>query len=155
MRVICLYSLLLTLEIPGGTIFKVTGRASILLKLAIVRTILLYAVLIVFAGNGLVAVAACLAGVTALFCAIAIGIACRVTGASVVQILVGWWAPIISAAGTGAAMYLATESISADWPRIIVGVLVGAVTYAALLWMTARDALDYLLRKAMPQLSRA
>jgi hypothetical protein len=52
-------------------------------------------------------------------------------------------------------MYLATEGISADWPRIIVGVVVGAVTYAALLWMTARDALDYLLRKAMPQLSRA
>ena len=155
MRMICLYSLLLTLEIPGGTIFKVTGRASILLKLAILRTILLYVALIFFAENGLVAVAACLAAVTAVFCAIAIGIACRVTGASIVQILTGWWAPLVSAAGTGAAMYLATESISGDWPRIIVGVLVGAVTYAALLWMTARDALDYLLRKAMPQLSRA
>ena len=58
---------------------------------------------IIFAENGLVAVAACLAGVTALFCAIAIGIACRVTGASVVRILAGWWAPLLSAAGTGAA----------------------------------------------------
>jgi O-antigen/teichoic acid export membrane protein len=155
MRVICIYSLLLTLEIPGGTIFKVTGRASILLKLAIVRTIMLYAALILFAHYGLVAVGACLAGVTALFAAIAIVIACRVTGASLVRILLSWWAPLISAAGAGAAMYLSTESLSGDWPRIIVGVVVGAVTYAALLWMTARDALDYLLRKAMPQLSRA
>jgi O-antigen/teichoic acid export membrane protein len=155
MRVICLYALLLTLEIPGGTIFKVTGRASMLLKLAVPRTIALYAALILFAQYGLVAVAACLVGVTAVSAAIAIGLACHVTGARPRQVAATCWAPLASAIGAGLVMLVATQPISGDWPRIIFGTAVGGLCYVGLLWVTARDSLMYLLEKTLPRFARA
>ena len=155
MQIICLYALLLTLEIPGGTIFKVTGRASMLLKLAIPRTILLYIALILFAHYGLAAVAWCLVGVTALFASIALGLACKVTGARPLQMVGACWAPAVSAVVTGGVIWLATVEIPGNWPKIFVGAAVGFLTYVGMLWVTDRTTLTYLLEKTFPRFAKA
>lgn len=155
MQMLCLYAVLLTIEIPGGTIFKVTGRASILLKLAIPRTILLFIALLLFAENGLVAVAACIAGVSAVFAVLALILASRAAGTGLGQLVTASWAPIVAALGAGAAILGVTQVVDGDWPTIIAGTAAGGVVYIALMWLVARDSLVYILGKAMPRFSRA
>jgi O-antigen/teichoic acid export membrane protein len=154
MQVLAIYALLLTMEIPGGTIFKVTGRASILLKLAIPRTILLFVALILFAQYGLVAVAACLAGVTALFASIALGLASRIIGTPLREMASIAWAPVLAAGVTGILLRGVVEMVAGAWPTIIVGTVAGALVYIGALWLVARDSLTYLLEKTFPRLVR-
>ena len=150
MQIMAVYGVILALEIPGGTIFKVTGRASILLKLAIPRTIMLYAVIAVVAYRGINAVAVALTLVTVLFAAIALVMASRVIGVKLITMVNTAWAPLIASAGAGVAMWGVMQGMSSPWPTIIVGAIVGGLVYLALLWFVARDALDYLLRKVVP-----
>jgi O-antigen/teichoic acid export membrane protein len=155
MQMLAIYALLLTIEIPGGTIFKVTGRASVLLKLAVPRTILLLVALLLFAENGLVAVAGCIVAVSALFALLAIVIAARATGTGLGAIVGTSWAPVVAALGAGAAILGVTLVVDGDWPTIIAGTAVGAVVYVALMWVVARDSLVYVLGKALPRFARA
>ena len=153
MQIISLYALCLALEIPGGTIFKVTGKASILLKLAIPRALALFGFIALFAHLGLNAVAWTLTAVTATFAAIALGMAARIIGVRVLGMLGAVWAPVIAAAGAGVAMLGVTQVIDLTWPSIIAGGLVGGIVYVVLLWIVARESLTYLLRKVSPGLA--
>jgi len=150
MQIMAIYAVILTLEIPGGTIFKVTNRATILLKLAIPRTIMLYVVIGLTAHAGIVAVAVALTLVTALFAGIALVMASRVIGVRALSMLNTSWAPLLASAGSGLALYAVTMVIDGAWPQILVGTVAGGVAYLALLWLFARDALEYLLGKTFP-----
>jgi O-antigen/teichoic acid export membrane protein len=155
MQMLCLYAVLLTIEIPGGTIFKVTGRASILLKLAIPRTILAFVALLLFAEHGLVAAAACIVGVSAVFAVLALVLASRAAGTGLGQLVAASWAPVVAALAAGAAILGVMAVVDGDWPTIIAGTAVGGAVYLALMWVVARDSLLYILGKAMPRFARA
>jgi O-antigen/teichoic acid export membrane protein len=153
MQIISLYALCLALEIPGGTIFKVTGKASILLKLAIPRALALFGFIALFAHLGINAVAWTLTAVTATFAAIALGMAARIIGVRVLGMLGAVWAPVVAAAGAGVAILGVTQVIDSTWPSIIAGGVVGGIVYVVLLWLVARESLTYLLRKVSPGLA--
>ncbi len=153
MQIICLYTLCLALEIPGGTIFKVTGRASILLKLAIPRTIALFGFIALFANQGINAVAWTLTAVTAVFAAIALLMAARIIRVRLLGMLGAVWPPTFAAAGAGLVMYGLVQVIDSTWPSIIAGAVAGAIVYLVLLWLVARESLLYLLRKVSPRLA--
>jgi O-antigen/teichoic acid export membrane protein len=150
MQIMAIYGVILALEIPGGTIFKVTGRASILLKLAIPRTIVLYVGIALIASRGINAVAVVLTLITLAFATIALVMASRVIGVRLVSMIGTFWAPLVAAGGTAAALWGVTQVLSAPWPTILVGAAVGGIVYLALLWLVARDALEYLIGKVIP-----
>jgi lipopolysaccharide exporter len=153
MQIISLYALCLAIEIPGGTIFKVTGRASILLKLAIPRTIALFGLIAVVATQGINAVAWTLTAVTFAFAAIALLMAARIIGVRVLSMGGAMWPPTLAAVGAGVAMYGVLQVVDGTWPSIIAGAVVGGIAYVALLWLVARESLMYLLRKLSPRLA--
>ena len=150
MQIMAIYGVILALEIPGGTIFKVTGRASILLKLAIPRTIVLYVGIALIASRGINAVAVVLTIITVVFAAIALVMASRVIGVRLITMLGTFWAPLVAAGATAAALWGVMQVLSSPWPTILVGAVVGGIVYIALLWVVARDALEYLIGKVIP-----
>ena len=150
MQIMAVYGVILALEIPGGTIFKVTGRASILLKLAIPRTIALYVVIGLVATRGINAVSVALTLVTVVFAGIALVMASRVIGVKLMTMFGTFWAPLVAAGGTAIALWGVMQVLTNPWPTILVGAVVGGIVYLALLWVVAREALEYLLGKVMP-----
>ncbi len=150
MQIMAIYGVILALEIPGGTIFKVTGRASILLKLAIPRTIVLYVGIALIASRGINAVAVVLTIITVVFAAIALVMASRVIGVRLITMLGTFWVPLVAAGATAAALWGVMQALSSPWPTILVGAVVGGIVYIALLWVVARDALEYLIGKVIP-----
>ena len=61
-----------------------------------------------------------------------------------------FWAPLVAAGGTAAALWGVMQVLSSPWPTILVGAVVGGIVYLALLWLVARDALEYLIGKVIP-----
>ncbi len=153
MQIVSLYALLLAIEIPGGTIFKVTGRASILLKLAIPRTLALFGFIALFAHEGINTVAWTLTAVTFAFAAIALFMAARIIGVRVLAMGAALWPPTLAAVATGLAMYGILQVVNGTWLQIVAGAVVGAIVYIALLLLVARESLMYLLRKLSPRLA--
>jgi O-antigen/teichoic acid export membrane protein len=142
MRVLSLYAFGVALGIPAGIAYKATGRAGVLLKLAIPRAALAVTSIAVFVHEGIVAVAACQAGVAALFAVINIAIASRMLEVRPGRLAVAVLPAVVAAGGMGVAVLAVSLSIDTPWAALAVGILVGAAVYAALLRLTAPEVLQ-------------
>ena len=139
MRVLSLYGLAVAIGIPAGIAYKATGQAGILLKLAVPRTVLVVGSIALFVNEGIVAVAACQAGVAALFALIGLAIASRMLAVGPVQLAAALWPPLVAAAGMGAVALAISARIESPWLALGVGIPVGAVAYGGVLWLVAAD----------------
>jgi PST family polysaccharide transporter len=139
MRVLSLYAFGVALGIPAGIAYKATGRAGVLVALAIPRTVLVVASIAVFVDQGIVAVAACQASVAALFALIGLGIASRMLEVRPAQLASAILPAGAAAAGAAAALLAISAAIASPWAALAVGGPVGALTYAALLRVLAPD----------------
>jgi O-antigen/teichoic acid export membrane protein len=137
MRVLALYAFSVALGIPAGIAYKATGQAGILLKLAIPRAALVVASIAVFVNEGIVAVAACQAGVAALFAAIGMAIASRMLELGPGRLAGAILPAVVAAGGMGAAVLAIALAIATPWAALALGIPVGAAVYAALLRLTA------------------
>lgn len=141
MRVLTLYALAVAISIPAGTVFKAIGRVGILLAVGVPEAILLFAAIWTFVNDGIVAVAACMAGVMGLVALIntVLGMVKLDVGPRAVWSL--FWPPLVATAGMAAVMFPIERAIDSPWPALLAGGIAGGLTYLALLWLFAREAL--------------
>ena len=150
MQVLSFHAVLSTFGIPAGSAYKATGRGGVLLALAVPRLLLLVASLALFVDEGIVAVAACQAGGSALISTIGTVLASRLLGVRLIRILGAAGPSVAAAAGMGAALLGVNRLIDSPWPAIAAGAVIGAAVYGALLWLLAREDLRRLLEVAFP-----
>jgi O-antigen/teichoic acid export membrane protein len=139
MRVLSLYAFSVALGIPAGIAYKATGRAGILLKLAVPRAALVVISIALFVNEGIVAVAACQAGVAGLFAVIGIVIATRMLELRPARLAAAILPAVVATAGMGAAVLAIALAIETPSVALAVGIPAGAALYAALLRLTAPD----------------
>jgi O-antigen/teichoic acid export membrane protein len=142
MRVLSLYALSVAVGIPAGTAYKATGRAGVLLKLAVPRAALAVTSIAVFVHEGIVAVAACQAAVAALFAVIGMAIATRMLELRPTRLAAAVLPPAVAAGGMGAALLAIALAIETPWVALAVGIPAGAAVYGALLRLAAPDVVQ-------------
>jgi len=141
MQVLVVYAVVVTLNIPGGTVLKATGQAWVLFALTVPYVISQFTALYIFADRGIVAVALCMAGMQALFLGITWRVASRRLGVPLRRAVGVLWAPFVAALGMGAALYPVERYVGSAWLALIVGAVVAVAVYGALTWLLARDTL--------------
>lgn len=150
MQLLALFALSIAIDIPAGTVYKSSGRADVLLKLAIPRFFVLVALMVLFAGDGIDAVALAQLGVGAGFLAIQLFLTKRLLGAGF-RVLAVTAAPVVLATGAmGAAIVGLDQAIAAPWPSIAAASAVGAVVYLGTLRVTAPDLVGGLIERLKP-----
>jgi O-antigen/teichoic acid export membrane protein len=149
MRVLSLYALFLTVNIPAGTAYKASGRPQVLLALAIPRFLVLVVSIALLVDRGIVAVAACQAGAAGLVALLSTVLAARLLAVRPVALLGELWAPLLAATLMGAAL-LGVQHALPRWPALLVGVVVGTAVYVGVLWVVKRDALVHLWQRLRP-----
>lgn len=145
LRILSLFAVLTTINIPAGTVYKVTGRAWILVALQIPYFVAQITSLALIGNRGIVTVAWCMTVSQAGIALAYLLIAHRVVGVSyrsVASVVAG---PTAAALGMGAAVFVVERLVHSPWPALIVGVVVGAFIYGALIRMLAKDLADQVL----------
>ena len=138
MRVLAAFGLATALNVPAGSAYKATGRAGALLVLSVPRGLLLVGGLLVFADDGLVAVALCQT-VTALAAAIAAAVlAARLLGVPARAFARALWAPVVASAAA-AAVLLGVNAALESWAALALGVALGIPVYAGVTLLLAPD----------------
>jgi O-antigen/teichoic acid export membrane protein len=153
-HVLVVYAVFSTLNIPAGTIYKVSGRAWILLTVQGPYLAALFTSLLLFAHRGIVAVAICMTACQAVGACVSIAIAGRMLSVPYRRIAASLRAPAAAALGMGAVVAPIGQLVSSPWPALIAGGLAGAVAYAALLRVLAPDIPERLLGGTLPRLAR-
>jgi PST family polysaccharide transporter len=144
-QVLVAYAVFSTLNIPAGTIYKVSGRAWILLLVSVPYVGLLAAALAVFADRGIVAVAVCMTACQLVGALVSLTIAGKILAVPyrrIGHVLLG---PLAAALGMGAVVLAASRLAGGVWPALIAGGASGVAAYAVLLWLLARDIPQRLL----------
>jgi PST family polysaccharide transporter len=137
--VLVAYAVFSTLNIPAGTIYKVSGRAWILLTVQVPYLIVLFASLLVFAHRGIVAVALCMTACQAAGATASIAIAGRMLAVPYRRIARALLAPLAAAAGMAAVVAPIARFVHSPWPALLAGGAAGALAYAGLVWLLAPD----------------
>lgn len=151
MRILAIYSLLATLNIPAGVIYKVTRRGGILLFFAIPFLFALFGILWAVTDQGIRAVALGLAALQVVQSVTMLLVAGRVLAVPYREIARALAAPVAVGAGMAVAMLPAERLIGAPLPALLVGGACGALAGALLLWLTARDEIRRLRDLALPR----
>jgi O-antigen/teichoic acid export membrane protein len=140
MQLLTLYGFAVTVGIPAGTAYKAVGRADVLLKLAIPRTILLVGAIAIFVSEGTTAVAGCQAAVAGLFSVIGILLASRLLSVPLRRLLRLSVTPVVASAAMAAVILGIDFVIDGALLTLVLAGLAGGAVYLALLAVLAPDA---------------
>ncbi len=144
MQILTVCALAISVGIPPGTVFKATGRAGTLLKLAVLRLVAVAGGLILVTHLGINAVAATQAIVAAVAEAIILVLAARVTKVRVPEVWREAWPPMVAAA----AMFVPTFALGGLISSPIVALLLaggaGSAVYVGVLAILAPDSFRYI-----------
>lgn len=154
MQLIVVYSLGLTLSFPGGTAFKAISRTGLLLGLALVRAALVIASLLVLVDQGIAAAAACQAVVAVAFGVIDLGLASRLLGVRVRDIVGAIAQPVVAVAVMSLVVVPAALLLEAPLAAVLVASIMGALVYGVALWQLMPAALSDLRRLVVPASQR-
>ena len=143
-QILTIYALGVTIGIPAGTVYKATGRAGVLLRLAIFRAALLAAAVLLVVDRGIDAVAASQAAVAGLFSLIGLGLATRLLSVRPSEIARAVWPCLLPTAGMAAVLIGIDAAIGPEWLVILAGAVAGAVTYLGLVAIVAPASLRYI-----------
>ena len=138
-HVLVAYAVFTTLNIPAGTIYKVSGRAWILLTVQGPYLIALFTSLLLFAERGIVAVALCMTACQAAGASVSVAIAGRMLDVRYRRIGRALLGPLLAAVGMGAVVAPIAQLVRPAWPALLAGGAAGAVSYAGLVWLLAPD----------------
>jgi lipopolysaccharide exporter len=141
MQVLCAYAVVVTLNIPAGTVYKVTGRAWILIAFTVPYVVILAAVLAILTPHGIIYVGATMAGMQAVFSAAGWVVAMRILDVrprAVVGALAG---PVAAAATMVVPLLLVERAIATPALALVAGVPLAGLSYAVGLRLFAGDAL--------------
>ncbi len=139
MRLLAAYAAFSALNIPAGTIYKVSGRAWILVSMSIPFLAVLVTALALFTGEGILAAAICMTATMAVGALIASVIAGKILSVPLSRIGRSVLGPAAAALAMGVPVFAVERLVHSPWPALVVGVLVGAAAYALMLRLFARD----------------
>lgn len=148
MQVLCVYAVVVTLNIPAGTVYKVTGRAWILIAFTVPYIAALFAALAVFSSRGILAVAMVMAGMQGLFSIAGWAVASRMLQASPRQLVAALAGPGAAALTMAVPLALLMQVVHAPLPALVLGIAVGGAAYALGLRLFAADAVARLVALA-------
>ena len=148
-RVIVAYAVFSTLNIPAGTIYKVSGRAWILLCVQVPYLIALFTSLLLFAHRGIVAVALCMTACQAAGATAAIIIAGKMLAVPYRRVGGAMLAPLAAAIAMGVVVAPIAHFVQSPWPALLAGAAAGAVAYSAIIWLLAPDIPRRLLGRVL------
>lgn len=151
MQVITLYTVCVAFTIPSGTIFKVTGRAWLMVVFTPPVLIGLVVGLVLFAHDGILAVAWVTTAVQAISLPVTVLVASRQLRVPIRASLATIAPTAVAVAGMVAVLLLINTVLGAPLPTLIVGALAGVIVYVGLLLLVSRDALERLLVMAFPR----
>jgi O-antigen/teichoic acid export membrane protein len=153
MQILSISALLTTLTIPCGTVFKVTGKAWVLVAITLPDLVVLVILLAIFTDEGIRAVALISAALGATGLPLVTLIASRQLRLPYLANVRAILPSVLGAAVMGLAMLGADELISGALVTLLVALPVGAAVYLAGLLLFARDDLRRLQRMAFPRLA--
>lgn len=145
LRILTLFAVLTTINIPAGTIYKVTGRAWVLIALQVPYFIAQFTSLALFGRKGIVAVALCMTASQAGIALAYLLITRRMIGTSYRAIAAVVAGPAAAALGMGVMVFVVNRLVQSSWAQLIAGVIVGALVYAALIRLLAKDLAEQVL----------
>jgi O-antigen/teichoic acid export membrane protein len=151
MQILAIYAFMVTVGIPAGTVFKATGRAGVLLGLALVRLALAVWLISTFVSHGIDAVALVQAGIAFLAEIASLVLASRLLKVSAGSLWRSMWPSLAAAALMVAPLFAVERFIASYWPAMIVGGAVGAAIYLGALALIAPESLRYLRTKMFPE----
>lgn len=137
-----------TLANHAGDLLKATGRANILVKLAIFRSILVLAALFIAAPHGAEAIAGSLVITATIVTSIMTVIACRVIDVSFSDLARAYLPSMISVAVMVVAVTLWKRVVASlgAWPQVLSGVAVGMIAYLIVLRITDPEIFSWTKR---------
>jgi O-antigen/teichoic acid export membrane protein len=141
MRVLSLYALAVAIGIPAGSAYKATGRAGVLLWLAVPRCLLAVAAIAVFVDRGIVAVAACQAAVAALFAVVGIVLASRLLDVGVHRLWSAIWPSLIGALAMLAVALAVNAAVGPPWLALVTAGPLASTAYLGTLWLIDRASI--------------
>jgi len=153
LHVLVAYAVFSTLNIPAGTIYKVSGRAWILLAVSVPYVLVLATTLLLFAHRGIIAVAICMTACQATGAIVSIGIAGKILAVPYRRIGRALLGPLAAALGMAGVVFPVSRLVGGVWPALVVGGAAGTCAYAGLLWLTAPDIPQRLLGGVLSRLS--
>ena len=144
MRIVALYAFALTVGVPAGTAYKATGRAGVILLIAIGRLIGVTISVAIFVDQGIVAVAACQAVVAAVADGIGVWVAVRLLGVAAGSIVRAVTPALLATLAMAPAVFAVDKLLSGPWVTLLAGVAVGALVYLAAIRLISPDSIHYL-----------
>ncbi|HEX8121464.1 MAG TPA: lipopolysaccharide biosynthesis protein [Solirubrobacteraceae bacterium] len=144
MQILTIYALGVTIGIPAGTVYKATGRAGVLLKLAIFRAALLGAGVILLVHEGIDAVAASQAAVAGLFSMLGLGLATRLLAVRPREIAAAVWPAVVPTAAMALVLLAIDHLVSTPWLVVVAGGAAGAAAYAGVVALVAPATVRYI-----------
>lgn len=142
MQVLCAYAVVVTMNVPAGTIYKVTNRAWILIAFTVPYIVVLGIALAVFTPRGILAVALTMAGLQGLFAIAGWAVATRILGVSVGRVGATLAGPIATALTLVLPLVAVTQLISTPALALIAGLPVAAVSYLIGIRLFVPDATE-------------
>jgi PST family polysaccharide transporter len=140
MQILCAYAVVVTMNVPAGTIYKVTGRAWILIAFTVPYVAVLAGALSVFTPHGIIAVAATMAGLQALFAVGGWAVATRILGVSVRTVAVTLAGPAAAALTMVVPLLLVLQLSMAPVLTLLVAVPLALASYLVGVQLFAPDA---------------
>jgi len=150
MQIITIYSFAVTVGYPAGTAYKASGRAGVLLMLAVARLLAVTAALWIFVDQGIGAAAACQAAVAGAAAVVGILLASRLLKVRLTDIGRQIWPAVAATAIMAPVVFAISRLIESPWLTVLLGGAAGAAAYLFTLMVIAPDAIHYLRRKLRP-----
>lgn len=147
MQLLTVYAFAVASSVPAGIAYKATGRAGILLKIALVNLVLTIIGLLLFVDRGINAVALVQVVVAAGGSFAQFVVATRLLDVAPSQLGRAAWPAFIAASLMAVPMYAIERTMEAPWPTLLVGLFLGSVVYFAVLHRTAPETFTFLKSK--------
>ncbi len=144
MQVLCAYAVVVTMNVPAGTVYKVTGRAWILIAFTVPYVALLAAALVVFTPHGILAVAATMAGMQGVFSIAGWAVATRILGVSVRTVVATLAGPVAAALTMVVPLLLVGRLDTPPVVTLVLAVPLAGAAYLLGLRLFATDAIERL-----------
>lgn len=147
LQVMALFSLVASVGVNAGDVYKALGRTGVLARLATLELLALAPALLVGARHGIVGVAWAHAAVAALDTSVRLAVANRMVGTSFREV----WHQVRASLGAGAAMTLAVLPVlsvtgeAGPAASLLAATITGVAVYAAALWRLDPDSVRRLL----------
>jgi PST family polysaccharide transporter len=141
MQVLCAYAVVVTLNIPAGTVYKVTGRAWILIAFTVPYVVVLAIALLLLTPHGILAVAATMAGMQGVFSIGGWFVATRILQVAPRTVLHALAGPVAAAGTMVVPLLVVEQAIATPVLALVAGVPLAGLSYAVGLRLFAGDAL--------------